>query len=55
MVLAMVAGLFGAALHLLSLPGPYSQLNPIKWVANTAGVALVVGSLLMIKERLSDY
>lgn len=52
LALAMVAGLFGFALHFLDAPGPYSQLNPVKWIANLAGVALVIGSLFMIKERL---
>jgi quinone-modifying oxidoreductase subunit QmoC len=31
--------------------GPWSQLNPIKWLANIAGVALIVGTSLMIKNR----
>jgi quinone-modifying oxidoreductase subunit QmoC len=38
----------GGALH-----GPWSQLNPIKWLANIAGVALIVGTSLMIKNRIS--
>lgn len=35
-------------------PGPYSQLNPVKWLANIAGVALVIGSGIMIKNRLDN-
>ncbi|MEE8540020.1 MAG: quinone-interacting membrane-bound oxidoreductase complex subunit QmoC [Desulfobacterales bacterium] len=35
------------------LHGPWSQLNPIKWLANVAGVALIVGTSLMIKNRSS--
>jgi quinone-modifying oxidoreductase, subunit QmoC len=35
------------------LHGPWSQLNPIKWLANLAGVALIVGTSLMIKNRSS--
>jgi quinone-modifying oxidoreductase subunit QmoC len=31
--------------------GPWSQYNPIKWLANIAGVSLVVGTILMIKNR----
>lgn len=31
--------------------GPWSQLNPIKWLANIAGVALIVGTALLIKSR----
>jgi nitrate reductase gamma subunit/ferredoxin len=38
----------GGALH-----GPWSQLNPVKWLANIAGVALIVGTGLMIKNRIS--
>ena len=34
--------------------GPYPQLNPIKWLANIAGVALVIGSGIMIKSRLTN-
>ncbi len=58
MVLYAFIGLFivtavcGMMLYLGNLPGPYSQLNPIKWVANIAGAALVIGSGLMIKNRL---
>ncbi|MBI9074507.1 MAG: quinone-interacting membrane-bound oxidoreductase complex subunit QmoC [Desulfatibacillum sp.] len=32
--------------------GPYGQLNPAKWLANFAGISLLVGSLAMIKNRL---
>jgi quinone-modifying oxidoreductase subunit QmoC len=58
MVLYSFIGLFivtavcGMMLYLGGSPGPYSQLNPIKWLANIAGVALVIGSGLMIKNRL---
>jgi quinone-modifying oxidoreductase subunit QmoC len=33
------------------LHGPWSQLNPVKWLANIAGVSLIVGTSLMIKNR----
>jgi len=39
-------------LYIANAPGPYSQLNPVKWLANIAGAALVIGSGLMIKSRL---
>lgn len=58
MVLYAFIGLFivtavcGTMLYIGGLPGPYSQLNPIKWLANIAGVALVIGSGIMIKNRL---
>jgi quinone-modifying oxidoreductase subunit QmoC len=35
------------------LHGPWSQLNPVKWLANISGVALIVGTGLMIKNRYS--
>ena len=37
----------------MQIHGPYSQLNPVKWLANIAGVALVIGSILMIRSRLA--
>ena len=39
-------------LYVAQSPGPYSQLNPMKWLANISGAALVIGSGLMIKNRL---
>ncbi len=50
--LAIVTAVCGTLLYVGGLPGPYSQLNPIKWLANIAGVALVIGSAMMIKNRL---
>lgn len=32
--------------------GPYRQINPFKILANAAGIALVFGGILMIKNRL---
>jgi quinone-modifying oxidoreductase subunit QmoC len=58
MVLYAFIGLFvvtavcGTMLYIGGLPGPYSQLNPIKWLANIAGVSLVIGSGIMIKNRM---
>jgi quinone-modifying oxidoreductase subunit QmoC len=40
-------------LYIFQIHGPYSQLNPVKWLANIAGVSLVIGSVLMIKQRLA--
>ncbi|WP_022665275.1 quinone-interacting membrane-bound oxidoreductase complex subunit QmoC [Desulfospira joergensenii] len=60
MVLYSFIGLFivtavcGMMLYLGNYPGPYPQLNPIKWLANIAGVALVIGSGIMIKNRLDN-
>ncbi len=35
----------------LHIEGPYSQFNPVKWLANVSGVALVIGGLLLWKNR----
>ena len=50
--LAVVTGIFFVVLYVFGIPGPYSQLNPVKWLANISGAALVIGSVLMIKNRL---
>ncbi len=52
--LFIVTGIFFIVLYGFQTPGPYSQLNPVKWLGNIAGVALVIGSGLMIKNRLDD-
>ncbi|MEH0022409.1 MAG: quinone-interacting membrane-bound oxidoreductase complex subunit QmoC [Desulfobacter sp.] len=60
MVLYSFIGLFivtavaGTMLYVGGYPGPYPQLNPIKWLANISGVALVIGSGMMIKNRMAD-
>lgn len=51
--LFVVTNIFFVALYLLHAPGPYSQLNPVKILANVAGIALIIGSALMIKNRLT--
>lgn len=51
--LFIVTNIFFFTLYVLQIHGPYSQLNPVKWLANVAGIALVIGSLLMIKSRLA--
>ena len=50
--LFVVTNIFFVTLYVFNIPGPYSQLNPVKWLANIGGVALVIGSALMIKNRL---
>lgn len=50
--LFIVTNIFFVALYVLGQPGPYSQLNPVKWLANIAGVALVIGGFLLVKKRL---
>ena len=49
--LFIVTNIFFFALYVLGQPAPYSQLNPVKWLANLGGVALVVGSILLLKKR----
>ena len=50
--LFIVTSIFFVVLYGLQIHGPYSQLNPVKWLANISGVMLIVGSILMIKNRL---
>ncbi len=51
--LFIVTSIFFVVLYGLKIHGPYSQMNPVKWLANIAGVSLIVGSILMIKNRLA--
>ena len=51
--LFIVTSCFFVALYILQQPGPYSQLNPIKWLANVSGVCLVIGSILLIRARIN--
>ncbi len=51
--LFIVTGVFFITLYVFQIHGPYSQMNPLKWLANVSGVALVIGSGLMIKTRMS--
>ena len=51
--LFIVTNIFFVTLYVFQIHGPYSQLNPVKWLANVAGVSLVIGALLMIRTRLS--
>ena len=50
--LFIVTGIFFLVLYVFQTPGPYSLFNPVKWLANISGAALVIGSGLMIKNRL---
>ncbi|RLB61962.1 MAG: heterodisulfide reductase [Deltaproteobacteria bacterium] len=51
--LFIVTSIFFIVLYVFQIHGPYSQMNPVKWLANIAGVSLVIGSSLMIKNRLA--
>jgi quinone-modifying oxidoreductase subunit QmoC len=52
--LFIVTNIFFVVLYVFQIHGPYSQLNPVKWLANVSGIALVIGSGLMIKNRLAN-
>lgn len=52
--LAFVAGVFAFALYAFNSHAPYSQLNPVKILANVSGLALIYGSVMLILERLRD-
>jgi quinone-modifying oxidoreductase subunit QmoC len=51
--LAVVTGCFFLAEWVFHIEGPYNQINPIKWLGNAGGLALIIGSGLMIGQRLS--
>ncbi len=52
--LLMVTGIFFFVLYLFHIPGPYHQYNPVKILANIAGISLIIGSALLIKNRLAQ-
>jgi len=51
--LFIVTNIFFVVLYIFGIHGPYSQLNPVKLLANVAGISLIIGAALMIKDRLS--
>lgn len=51
--LFIVTNCFFIAEWIFHIEGPYRQINPVKWLGNIAGVSLVIGSALLIKNRLS--
>jgi len=50
--LFIVTNCFFVAEWVLHIEGPYSQLSPVKWLANVSGVALIIGGFLLLKNRL---
>lgn len=50
--LFIVTAIVFVVLYFFHIAGPFSQLNPLKWLANIAGVALIIGSAMMIKNRM---
>ncbi len=50
--LFVVTQCFFAAEWVFHIEGPYSQINPIKWLGNVAGISMVAGGLFLLKNRL---
>ena len=51
--LFIVTNIFFVVLYVFQIHGPYSQMNPVKWLANVSGIALIIGSAFMIKNRMA--
>jgi quinone-modifying oxidoreductase subunit QmoC len=51
--LFIVTNIFFVAIYVFQNHGPYTQMNPVKWLANISGVALIIGSFLLIKARMN--
>lgn len=49
----IVTAIFFVVLYIVGIAGPYSQINPVKILANIAGLGIVIGSAIMIKDRLA--
>jgi len=52
--LFVVTNCFFVAEWVFHIEGPYSQINPIKWLGNIGGIALLIGGGLMIAKRLGQ-
>jgi quinone-modifying oxidoreductase, subunit QmoC len=52
--LLVVTGAFFTAEWVLHIEGPYSQLNPFKWLGNVAGLALLIGGGIMVVKRMNQ-
>ena len=51
--LLIVTAVFFVTLYVFGVHGPYSQLNPIKILANISGIVLIVGAALLLKQRMN--
>ena len=49
--LLIVTGIFFIVLYGFGEHGPYSQLNPVKILANVSGIALIIGTALLMRQR----
>jgi quinone-modifying oxidoreductase, subunit QmoC len=52
--LLVVTGAFFTAEWVLHIEGPYSQLNPFKWLGNVAGLSLLIGGGIMVAKRMNQ-
>jgi quinone-modifying oxidoreductase subunit QmoC len=52
--LFIVTACFFLAEWVFHIEGPYSQINPIKWLGNLGGLGVIIGGLLLLKKRISD-
>jgi len=50
--LFIVTSVFFVVLYGFGVEGPYSLLNPVKILANVSGIALIIGGLLLLKNRM---
>ncbi len=50
--LFIVTNCFFVAEWILHIEGPYPQISPVKWLGNLGGIALIIGSGLMIATRM---
>ena len=50
--LLIVTAVFFITLYVFGIHGPYSQLHPIKILANVSGIALIIGAALLMKQRM---
>ena len=51
--LFVVTNAFFAAEWIFHIEGPYSQINPVKWLGNLGGILLIIGGFLLLKTRLA--
>ncbi|MCF8093928.1 MAG: quinone-interacting membrane-bound oxidoreductase complex subunit QmoC [Desulfobacteraceae bacterium] len=50
--LFIVTAVFFITLYVFGIHGPYSQLHPVKILANVGGIVLIIGAALLMKQRM---
>ncbi|MCF8036661.1 MAG: quinone-interacting membrane-bound oxidoreductase complex subunit QmoC [Desulfobacteraceae bacterium] len=50
--LLIVTAVFFITLYVFGIHGPYSQIHPVKILANVSGIALIIGGALLLKQRM---